>query len=169
MEQFKPIKGYEGRYEISNFGHIKFLYRNGGILKTRVNKIGYERATLLKETVIGYFSVHRLVAQYFIDNPHGYDCVGHKDNNRLNNHADNLEWCTHQQNSSYMVAQRRQAFGEKNAKAKLKESDVTEIMYLRKTGLTLQAIADNYGVTKQSIHAIIKGESWSYLDKNKVA
>lgn len=162
-EIFIPIKGWEGLYEISNIGRVKSLSRYKCFLKPLPKKVGYLQINLKGKGVSKYYLIHRLVAIHFIDNPNGYSCVNHLDNNRSNNNMDNLEWCSHEMNSAHMKSQNRQAFGEKNAKAKLKESDVTEIINLRSCGLTLQAIADRYSVTKQSIHSIVKQKTWQTM------
>ncbi len=51
--------------------------------------------------------VHRLVAKAFIPNPNNYPCVNHKDENKSNNHADNLEWCTYKYNVQYSLKRRK--------------------------------------------------------------
>ena len=89
MEQWKPIKNYEGFYEISNTGKIKSLVnryktKQNAELLPYVDKKGYHRITLSKPTK-GRFLVHRLVAEHFLDTVEGCDIVNHKDNNPSNN------------------------------------------------------------------------------------
>lgn len=95
-EIWKPIAGYEGMYEISNFGRVKSIPRNGtfgGIMNQSPDKDGYMRITLQKNKKQKRYGVHRLVAMAFIenDNPTGKPLVNHKDFNRANNCVDNLE------------------------------------------------------------------------------
>lgn len=122
MEEWKDIKGYEGLYQVSNEGRVKSLdhiivCNNGkGIATKRQNgKIkkftewvkGYKRVTLSKDGIEKQYSVHRLVAEAFIDNPYNLPCVNHKDENPSNNVYTNLEWCTHQYNMNYGTCQQR--------------------------------------------------------------
>lgn len=106
-EIWKPIKGYEGLYEVSNLGRVKALERkkncNRGyeIIKEHFLKpnnygtSGYYRVPLTnKEHIRKYYLVHRLVAENFIENPKNLPQINHKDGNKENNTADNLEWCT---------------------------------------------------------------------------
>lgn len=113
-EIWKDIQGYEGLYQISNFGRVKSLpkFRNNGtggfiskekILKTEENNRGYVRVQIKNNGKAKRFFVHRLVAFSFIPNPENKPCVNHLDCNPLNNRADNLEWCTFQENTDYMV------------------------------------------------------------------
>lgn len=110
-EIFKPIKGYEGLYEVSNLGNVKSVCKNGKgigigksrkevILKPIMNK-GYLRVNLSKNGVIKHFSIHRLVAEAFLPNPNNYPEVNHKDENKTNNTIDNLEWCDSKYNNNY--------------------------------------------------------------------
>lgn len=113
VEIWKDIKGYDGLYQISNLGRVKSLERyrkgNGGsltivketILKQSKNNKGYYRVELCKQGIRKPFSVHRLVADAFIENSHDKPEVNHIDEDKSNNNADNLEWCTSKENINH--------------------------------------------------------------------
>ena len=108
-EKWKDIPNYEGLYQISNLGKILNVKRNK-IKKQTINKEGYYYVMLSKKGKKTYFLVHRLVAQVFLDKSK-YKCVNkddnvilvvnHKDENKLNNNLNNLEWCTNKYNVIY--------------------------------------------------------------------
>ena len=108
MEFWKDIKGYEGIYQVSNLGKIKSLYRidNSGhkvyekVLKTKKRGL-YVAVDLHKEGGVKTFSIHRLVADAFISNPNNLPVVNHIDEDKDNNKAENLEWCTVLYNNTY--------------------------------------------------------------------
>ena len=104
-ETWKPIKNYEGLYEVSNKGQVRSLnYKRTGeikILKLRVDKYGYLQVHLSKNGKHYAKSIHRLVAQTFIPNPNNYSQVNHKDEKRDNNNVENLEWCNCKYNNNY--------------------------------------------------------------------
>lgn len=109
-ETWKPINGYEGNYEVSNFGNVRTLRRqgsHGGLLKQQLTRKGYLAVSLCRNNHYKRLAVHRLVAITFISNPMNYPCVNHKDENKLNNCVDNLEWCTYQYNNSYGTCRQR--------------------------------------------------------------
>ena len=97
-EIWKPIKGYEGLYEVSNLGRVKSLKRwhhpRENILKNKFTTDGYYETALLKNGKYKYIRTHRIVAQTFIPNETNKKEVNHKDGNKLKNCVDNLEWCT---------------------------------------------------------------------------
>jgi hypothetical protein len=100
-----PVKGYEHNYVIDEFGNIysiKDKYGNDRIRKMSiVIHNGYKTIMMTKDGKHNREFVHRLVAATFIPNPNNYRCVNHKDENKLNNCYNNLEWCTHQYNTNY--------------------------------------------------------------------
>ncbi len=103
-EIWKDIVGYEGLYQVSNLGRVKSLYnykRNGTNILTPRLKKGYYTVGLRKNGKRNWRGVHRLIAQAFIPNPNNYPCVNHKDENKLNNVLENLEWCTIKYNNCY--------------------------------------------------------------------
>ena len=119
-EVWKDIKGYEGRYQISNLGNVKSLkYRNQNLVKKltqRTSNKGYKVVGLTDKGKTNFVLVHRLVAMAFVDNPNDYPIVNHKDENPLNNQADNLEWCNYSYNRIYsmnMHPERRKELAEK--------------------------------------------------------
>ena len=125
-EKWKDIEGYEGIFQISNFGRVKSIERDNTyintnqtgkkfvmkmhykekILKTFITR-GYEHVSLKKNYKSKSFSIHRLVAMHFIPNPKNYKIINHKDENKLNNRVDNLEWCDHPYNANYGTRNQR--------------------------------------------------------------
>ena len=99
QEQWKPIKGYEGKYDVSNFGRVRSYYKGLHIKTQRINNCGYCYVKLyVKGKRQKMARVHRLVAEAFIPNPDNMSDVNHKDMNKLNNHVSNLEWTSHADN-----------------------------------------------------------------------
>lgn len=114
QEEWRPIKGYEGYYEVSNLGKVRSCertiinHRKEGITKSRIKeKImtnlnhngGYYFVVLSKERNIKRQLLHRIVAMAFLPNPDNLPEVNHKDGNKKNNCVDNLEWVTRTENA----------------------------------------------------------------------
>lgn len=101
-EIWKDIDGYEGLYQISNFGRVKsFIFHNGNserILKLGINHYGYLQIKLCKEGNPKSYRINRSVALGYIPNHLNKKTVNHIDTNKLNNMFDNLEWNTHGEN-----------------------------------------------------------------------
>lgn len=97
IEVWKDIEGYEGYYKISNFGNVKNIKTNYIIKLSDINSVGYYRVTLYKPIKKRFF-VHRLVAYHFCDGYSKNLIVNHKDGNKQNNNANNLEWVIRSEN-----------------------------------------------------------------------
>lgn len=99
MEQWKKIEGFEN-YSVSTYGRVR-NDKTDTIYIGRANKRGYFVITLCCNNGKKNIMVHRLVADAFIPNPNNYPCVNHIDENKSNNSASNLEWCTYKYNCNY--------------------------------------------------------------------
>jgi hypothetical protein len=103
MEIWKEISGTNGEYEISNFGRVKSNKKNL-VMKHQVNKVnGYCMIVLWILPKPKGKSIHRLVAEHFVDNPLNLKEVNHKDGNKENNHYLNLEWVTRSDNHKHSI------------------------------------------------------------------
>ena len=102
MEQWKDIKGYEGLYQVSNYGRVKsitkkringtgFYIQKERIMSLQIKTKRYYGVGLTKDGAYKNFLVHRLVADAFIENPNNYEEVNHIDYNKLNNKAEKIE------------------------------------------------------------------------------
>lgn len=104
-EIWKPVKGYEGLYEVSNFGNVLSLnWKNTGkqkLLFLKRHTDGYRQVQLFKHGNSRMVCVHRLVAEAFIPNPNGLPQVNHIDYDRANNRVSNLEWCDQSYNMKH--------------------------------------------------------------------
>lgn len=112
-EIWKDIEGFEGLYQVSNMGRIKSLGngKSGNskerILKLRKNTYGYLQVVLSKDGKSKNYLVHRLVAEVFLDNPEGYNEVNHINEDKSDNRADNLEFCSGSYNCNYGTRNKR--------------------------------------------------------------
>lgn len=117
-----PIDGFN-HYKVSNLGRV--MNKNGQILHDYDNNRGYRQLMIYNsKTRKGKsFQVHRLVALAFVYNsdPDLYVEINHIDENRTNNRADNLEWCTHVYNSNYGSRKDRCSIGNMNHPSKSKQ------------------------------------------------
>lgn len=117
-EIWRPVKGYEGVYEVSNLGRVRRLWPISG--HTRQLKLflrsenGYVAVNLSRCNRSVIKSVHRLVAEAFIPNPNGLPQVNHKDENKTNNKVSNLEWCDCVYNNNYGTAPKRRSLAMAN-------------------------------------------------------
>jgi ribosomal protein L44E len=125
-EEWKSVVGYEGYFEVSNYGKVRSLPReviksNGKIQKvhgqelslfirdsSKIAPVKHYRIALQKNGKRKKYFVHRLVATAFIRPPEENEIINHIDNNGLNNYYKNLEWCTHKENVAHCYSQNRQ-------------------------------------------------------------
>lgn len=163
-ETWKDISGYEGIYKVSNYGNIKSVGRkvkNGKqtfkivpetIRTVQVNNArhGYCEISLYKDGKEKRFRVHRLVAKHFIKNNDKKPEVNHKDGNKLNNNASNLEWVTSIENKTH-------AWESGFYKRKVPLEDYLFIYCLNKFhGIMQRDIAKQYGVWLSAIERVIR-------------
>lgn len=94
------LRNFEN-YEIDTYGNV---FRDNRQIKPQLNKNGYLRVYLSKNGKVSKKYVHRLVAETYIPNPENLPQINHKDGNKLNNNANNLEWCTAKENINHSFA-----------------------------------------------------------------
>lgn len=101
-EEWKPVEGYEGLYEISSLGRVKSLwFGKEKILKPMKTKYGYLRVALFRDGKGKFLLIHRLVAEAFIPNPKRLPEINHIDEDKTNNAKSNIEWCSRRYNINY--------------------------------------------------------------------
>ena len=157
------VPEFEEFYEVSTEGQIRRLahkipHWRGGLrnwpardINPGTDRNGYRLVTLNGGGKTCSTTVHRIVAKAFIPNPENLPEVDHKDLDRGNNKADNLQWVERIQNVPR---------GERVAASKLTEEQVLEI---RKSGLLQKELGDIYGVDPSTISRIKSREYWSHI------
>ena len=164
-EIWKPIKNYEGLYEVSNLGRVKSC-RRGKIMSQTKKPNGYLKINLVKDKVWKTMSVHRIVAECFVDNPSGKPFVNHIDFIRSNNNYNNLEWVTHEENVQYSAQNNRygntRLNGESNGRALFTNGEVKKIR-MELNSNSVSEIAERYNVRYNVIREIKIGKT--YADK----
>ena len=178
-EIWRPIPGHDG-YEVSSLGNVRsiereitFVYKSGKVstrhYKGKILTPQYDGLGHYLHVQLGHNAmknVHRLVAEAFVENPMGYTEVNHKDENKANNRADNLEWCDRSYNCRY-GSKNGAVRGINNPMNKFDEDMVREIKrtYIpgdKERGVT--GLANKYGISQTHVCAIIKGRRWGWLE-----
>lgn len=170
MEQeiFKPVYGYEGLYEVSNFGKVKSFhrYKKGVLLKPGLSSNGYLTVFLAKDKKHTSVCIQILVLEAFKEpRPEGMLAL-HGDSNKLNNHVGNLRWGTYSDNAKDQIINNTFNFdkGEKHQLSKLTTTQVIEIKrLLSSTSLTQRQVAIQFGVRPQQISKIKNGTRWAHI------
>lgn len=176
MEEWKDIDGYEGMYQVSNFGRVRSLDRvikratgfssihKGKILAMSDRGNKYLVVSLSKNDDRVSVSVHRLVAEQFLDTVDGLDQVNHIDGNKQNNHYLNLEWCNASLNAIHAFENnlRKVYKGELHGGSKLNEEKVREIRKMAEK-YTRQQIADHFNVSQTCVTLVVNRRNWAHV------
>lgn len=168
-EIWLPIVGYEGLYEVSDFGRIRSVdreisykstgiaIRRGKLLRGVTDKKGYIHLVLCKNGKQKTFFVSRLVAAAFKENPLSLPDVHHRDFDKSNNAASNLEWTSHRENIAHSVKEHRY-------RKRLTPEIVTKIRERARNGESQAAIARSLSIRYQTVHLIVNGHYWRHID-----
>lgn len=160
-EIWKFILGYEGIYQVSNYGRVRSVAnefsRKEKILSLQKNEKGYLCVCLKKLGIGKRFKVHRLVAEAFIPNPENKPEVNHigKKPNKQDNRVWKIEWSTKEENNKHAIES-----GLYHTTAKITSSQALEIFLAKGKA---KEICLNYGVTVNVIYSIKRGDSWSHV------
>lgn len=180
LESWRPVSLCPVLYEVSDCGRVRRLSKiafgrwkhRGGRLRGAIDGNGYLNVTLCFDGRRVTRGIHQLVAVAFLgDRPDGKE-VNHKDSNKLNNRAENLEYVTKRQNMDHAIRAGRRwvPHGEACVQTKLSEADVISI---RKEADSkgwpygCRAMARRYGVSRCTIKRIVDGVIWKHVDSRK--
>jgi hypothetical protein len=168
-EVWKPIPGYDERYEASSLGRVRNIrpYRYRGkhrVLNIHTMHSGYCQVVLYEKKKHRTIRLHKLIASAFIGPcPDGYE-INHRDGVKLNNRPDNLEYVTQSENQIHAMENGLKAFGERNAASKLTPALIRDIRRRLANGESGNSIANSLGVTKYTIYHIKQRKVWKHVD-----
>ena len=171
-ETWRDIKGYEGKYKVSNLGNVKSFKKEvkGRLLSMPQKDNGYLVTTLFKggRGTGKQFTIHRLVAEAFLDEKEGCNIVNHLDGNKTNNDVRNLEWTTYKGNykHAYEMKLRIDPKGEGNCNSILNEQIVRMIRNWNETNpayFTDEKLARCFGVKRNTINSIRNRVNWKHI------
>lgn len=168
IEEWRPVVGFEGLYEVSDKGRVKSLARivkgkigttkrlKGKILRPKISN-RYQRVWLCRDGFKKIYGIHRLVAQAFIPNPQNKPQVNHIDANPANNFVSNLEWVTISENVAHAVkiGNKVGLRGEDSPSAKLTNLQRLEVRELYRSGHKQSKIAKAYGISQSAVSFIV--------------
>jgi HNH endonuclease/NUMOD4 motif len=168
-EEWRPITGLEGRYEVSDRGRVRSLRNNRGRPRTipYVRRLhrgagGYAEIIVLVAGRSVHFLVHRLVLEAFdCPCPDGMECA-HLNGDKNDNHLGNLRWATPKENAADRDRHGTTARGIRGGQARLTEDQVVEIRR-RAPRATVSQLSREYGISCPSINAVIHGRTWRHV------
>ena len=170
MEVFVRVENFPG-YLISDQGTVLSLNYRGNTGKTKEmgkyeQKDGYQQVELYENGESKRITVHRLVANHFLEKTEGKDEIDHINNDKTDNRAKNLRWVTRGENvrNAFEEGLYKSRKGKNSNTAKLTEEEVVEIRKIyENTEKTQYDLADIYGVSQVQIGRIVRRETWTNL------
>ena len=164
QEIWKSVPGYEGVYEISNFGNLISLHvGKRSPKKPSINRFGYALVLFYKKPAITAIYLHRLVLTVFVSSqPEGMEAC-HEDRNKSNNCVSNLRWDTHANNMSDRAKHGTSGKGSTNSVSKLEEFQIPEIRSMYASGISQHIVAKKFNVSQQQISRICAKELWTHV------
>jgi hypothetical protein len=168
-EEWRPVVGYEGRYEVSSRGRVRGKY---GLLKSRISKIGYDRARLYRPDAKAVEAfVHGLVASAFIGpRPTGMQ-VNHKDGNKTNNVFENLEYVTALENIRHAMRTGLRPpikYGDGHGSSRLTSEKVRSMRRLYDAGNTVYDLGFLFSVAPMTAWRVVSGNSWRFVQQEVI-
>lgn len=176
VEEWKPIRGYEGLYEVSSFGRVKSLAKQWisgknnfkskpDTIMVQVIAKGYLRLTLKNDGNQKTFIVNRIVAAHYWDNPDNLPEVNHLNGIKVDNFYKNLKWSTKSDNIIHALETGLKVplKGEKHPNSRFKNNDIIEVRRLHKEGKNHREIAEIFGVKWRMIQKIVTGKRWKHI------
>lgn len=168
QEEWRRIDGWP--YDVSSAGRVRRSLDSpigAGRLVRPVRE--YVRVGLTKPGKRGIYCVHLLVAGAFLPSRPKNQKANHKDGDKGNCRADNLEWLTRNANQIHAYKMGLAGSGENHGRAKLTDEQVREIRASYQGAWGEQSrIAERYGVSQGLITKIVRGEVWTHLDPDYV-
>lgn len=168
LSEWVTLKDFTN-YEITRTGEIRRKIgdrcRTHRYPSQHYDKDGYKTVALFNNSKRKTCKVHRLVADTFIPNPLDKPHVNHKNGKKDDNYVNNLEWATESENTihAHETGLVKKRLGSNVGTSKLNEDSVAEIKKLLMQGNKQYKIAEQFGVSKQLISCIKKGEIWSHV------
>lgn len=166
-EIWRDIEGYEGLYQVSNFGRVKSFHGKTERIMTvdTCKSSGYTKVVLSKNRRCKTYNVHRLVASAFIPNPDNKPQVNHKNGNKLDNRVENLEWSTCSENTKHAfdTGLAKTLRGIDNGASKLSAEQIAEIRATCVIGSKtngIRKLAQKFNVSEHTIFRIIHFETF---------
>lgn len=156
----KEIIGYNGYYVDEN-GNI-YGKRKEVLMPVFQKKTGYNRISLVKDGKAHNFSIHRIVAEMFIENPLNLPQVNHKNGIKTDNRVENLEWVSRSENQLHKIHVLGKGLeGERNPQRKLTKEKVLIIYQMAKNGVCYTEISKQFGISRSVISGIKNGKNWN--------
>ena len=173
-ELWRPVVGWEDRYEVSSCGRVRsircssslggtYLRIKPKIKAPTVRRDGRVQVNLVRDNVNSRHYVHHLVLNAFVEpRPPGMEC-GHLNGNPTDNRLTNLRWMSHHANMQQLDEHGTRIRGSAARGAKLTDESVLAARAMRQSGSTLQAIADLLRVSETTVRNAVNGKRWAHV------
>ena len=171
-EEWRPVVGFDGEFEVSSDGHVRSLDRTvvdtrngrcwkycGRILSTWRNHHGYTSVSINSNSRKRVRLVHRLMAEAFFGSQRPGMEVNHKNGIRDDNRLENLEWCTRSENQTHAATLPHTPRGRKKGGPSYSDAQVRKVRELRRLGMSLRRIAGEVGMSTSHVIAITKNRT----------